>query len=1190
MPSLTDSFQHLSPAPRTRDPIRRRHFPIVRRWFWLAALVANGLTLPVAAQLLINEVCYDNSMVADENGDTSSDWIELYNAGSSSVNVYNYAVGDANPFEPAKGVVLPNYTIPPGGFLLVFASADLPEYTVWTNAPDNSLIPANATWKYSAPASAPPATWNTTSYDDTSWASGIAPLGYNDPKLDMDCATVLGYGSDPANRHPTAYFRKSFRVVNPTVITNLVVRARINDGMIVYLNGAEVLRQNMPGGAPDYSTLAPLGTPTTWWTTNALSPTLLVQGTNVLAVEVHQASVSSADLIMDLIVTAQVSEQVPIVHGQFGLSKDGETVHLFNSTVLRIHKFDSPGYEIGEDRSYGLAADGVTTSLKVFGKPTPGFSNTTSAEKYSETLTTQKPSFSVPPGVYEDSQSVVLTTATAGYRVFYTLDGSDPREATTFVYSGNPVSVTAAAPATSGLAWIRTSPIEITNNVPAANWLAPVGMVAKAVVIRAIAVSADSKYCSPETRGTYFIGSQFTNRALPIMSLITDADNLFGFTSGIYVPGKCYADSPEGYGDNKWGKPYANYHQESVAAEWERPVQLELFETGQATAAFSQRLGVTMHGGGTRAIPQKALYLMARLGEYGADRVDYPLFPDEAATAYKRFLLRSSGNDWYGPDAGGVATMLKDAVFHRMVKGLDISVMAYRPTVAYLNGEYWGIHNLRESFDKHYLATRYGLEADNCDLLMHEEDPLDNDKVHIERIDGDTYADEDYEALIDWIQANPLNQAANYLQVQTSMDVTNYADYIIAETFFANTDWPINNCDFWRAHTNQVATCGKYGDTRWRWMLYDLDVAGLEGPNFDMFAYLSSSKMTGGSEPGFLINQLWSNMEFRNYFVTRYANLLNTSFRPERLAGIIAAAADAIAPEIETHFRRWGRTHTQARWLQAVDSALVQYTATRHRVSWNHLNEFFALGGTGPLTVRNQEANGTGGSFTVNGVAIETSTEGVTNRAAWTGTFFRSLPVPVQALPDAGYVFDGWADTAITNPTPSVFVGDTPVTLVARFRLASAPPHTPTGYEQWQLANYTEAEILTGAAATTAVPAGCAGLSNFELYAFGMNRTDGLTDEQRLARASLTISHQDNALWLGYTRLNDSYTDLRYTLKVASQLDDPVAWTDAVVGVDLDTASVTNVLDAASWFYQVRLLEASADRAARFFQLEATSQ
>jgi len=87
--------------------------------------------------------------------------------------------------------------------------------------------------------------------------------------------------------------------------------------------------------------------------------------------------------------------------------------------------------------------------------------------------------------------------------------------------------------------------------------------------------------------------------------------------------------------------------------------------------------------------------------------------------------------------------MLKDAVFHRMVRGLDVSVMAYRPTVAYINGEYWGIHNLRESFDKHYLATRYGLEADNCDILMHEEDPLDKDKVRIERIDGDRNADEE---------------------------------------------------------------------------------------------------------------------------------------------------------------------------------------------------------------------------------------------------------------------------------------------------------------------------------------------------------------------------------------------------------------------------------------------------------------
>jgi len=1165
-----------------QPPAAPRLLPIL-----IAAALAS-LSPSGRAQLVINEVCYDNSTLADETGNTSSDWIELYNAGSSGVNVLNYAVGDANPYEESKGVRLPSYTIPPGGFLVVFASPDLPEYTAWTNAPNTGLIAPNSTWRHLTPSSAPPATWRDRVFDDSAWPSGIAPLGYNDRTLHMDCATILGYGGDPTNRYPAAYFRKTFKAINPSVITGLELKARANDGMIVYLNGNEWFRHNMPSGPVSHATPASMSVPSTLWTTNLLPTTWLLQGANVLAVEVHQASPSSVDLILDLILTAHIQESVPVVHGQFGLGKDGENVHLFQGNLQRIHRFLAPGYEIGENKSYGLAVDGATASSKVFEKPSPGLSNATYDQKYSPTLTAQKPVFSVPPGIYAASQNVVLTTPTAGYKIYYTLDGSSPWDSTTFVYSGSPVAIQAASPATSGLAWIRNNPVEIVQSVPDANWQAPIGSIPKAVVLRAIAVSADNRFCSPETRGTYFIGPQFASRPLPIFSLITDMTNLFGFTSGIYVPGKCYADSAEGYGSNRWGKPYANYHQDDGQV-WERPVQLELFETSQTTAAFSQLLGLTMHGGGTRAIPQKALYLLARLGEYGADQVSYPLFPDEPPASYKRFLLRSSGNDWYGPDYAGIATMLKDAVFHSMVKGLDTSVMAYRPAVAYFNGEYWGIHNIRESFDKHYLATRYGLNPDNCDILMHEEDPLDNDKVRIERIDGDTNADEEYEALIDWIQVNPISIPAHYLQLQASIDVTNYADYIVAETFFANTDWPINNCDFWRAHTNQVASSGKYGDTRWRWMLYDLDVAGAEGPDFDMFEYLSSSKMTGGHEPGFLINQLWANMDFRNHFVTRYMNLLNTTFRPDRLAGIVAQAADVIAPEIENHFRRWGRSHSQAQWRQAVQHVLVQYTATRHEVSWQHLNDFFALGGTGALTVRNSDPAGTGGRFAVNGISIDSATEGVTNRALWTGTFFRSLPVPVQAIPDTGYRFDGWAGTAVTNPTPSLFVGDAPITLTARFRPSSAPAYTPTGYEQWQVANYSDLEILGSAAASPSAPSGCAGLSNFELYAFGMHRNDGLTDSQRLARASLSIEHRTNALWISYTRLNSSFTDVRYKLKTAPHLNAPIPWADAVAGQDLDGASITNVLDSSTWRCQVQLASPSASYP-RFFQLEAAPQ
>ncbi|NLX25699.1 MAG: hypothetical protein GXY61_07040 [Lentisphaerae bacterium] len=1165
-------------------------------------IIALWIAVCVCARgaLVINEVCYDNETLTDENGDASSDWIELYNTGPLAVNLQNYWLGDANPYEEAKGVRLPSYMLPPGGFLVVYANNDLPEYTVWTNAPDIVAIPENSSWRYSAPASAPDATWKDTTFNDTPWESGISPLGYNDATLDMDCATLLPDGGNPDSRYPTAYFRTTFKIVNPSVVTGLTVRARINDGMVLYLNGVEQKRIYMPDGAVSYETHATMSVPSTLWTTFVLPTTDLVAGNNVLAVEVHQASASSVDLIMDLSLTALVDEQVPVVHGQFGLSNLGENVHLFLN-LSRIHKFDGPASEPGENKSYGLATDGVTGIYKVYEKPTPGLPNATNDQKYSVTLHTQKPRFSVDPGFYAANQSVVLSTPTAGYKIYYTLDGSDPWDSGTYVYSGNPIQLNAVAPATSGLSWIRTNPVEIGETVPDAAWQPPVGSVSKAVVLRAIAVDGTGKFCSPETSGTYFIGPSFSTRTLPTVSIITDADNLFGFTSGIYVPGKYYADSPEGYGDNKWGKPHANYHQDNDDQTWERPVQLEFFETAQNTSAFSLALGMTMHGGGTRAIPQKTLYLMARLGEYGNDLVDYPLFPDEDATTYKRFLLRNDGNDWYGPMSDeGISTMLKDAVFHRIVKGLNTSVMAYRPVNAFINGEYWGIHNMRESFDKHYLATRYGLDADNVDMLMHEEEKLDNDKVQITRIDGDKNSDEEYEELIDWIQANPLSIDANYERVQTAavftnaldivitgIDATNHADYIIAETFFANTDWPINNCDFWRAHTNQTATCGAFGDTRWRWMLYDLDVAGDKGADFDMLKYLSSNKMSGGSEPGFLINQLWSNWNFRNYFVTRYANLLNTTFRPERMAAIITEAADAIAPEVESHFQRWGHSFTEEQWRTTVTNVLIDYTTERHANSWEHLDNHFGLGGTGSLEVNNIDPSGTGGEFIVNGITISTDTDGVTSRASWSGTFFQSLPITVEAVPDAGYVFDGWVGTAVTNSSISLFVGEAPISLTARFRLADAPAYQPTGYEQWQLANYSVQHILGDGAASADAPSGYAGMSNFLLYAFGINLSDGLTDAERLERARLSIQMLDSALWLGYTRLNDTYDDVRYTLKVASSLAAPIIWNTATNGIDLDPVALTNILDASTWYYKVRLSKDNPDHEMRFFKLEA---
>ncbi len=1107
---------------------------IFNSWY-SGTLLATLLVAAANAGITINEASYSGSGLMDEYGNTP-DWIELYNYGPNAVNLAGWCVTDSGKGSvwgedvDNTNYVLPNYNLAPGAFFVVFCETGSTGIT-WTNAPDIAAIPENALWRYTT--SSPGSTWIQPSFNDASWTTATVPIGHDAARLHLDCATTL------PSLPQTTYFRRKFLVpAIPATVTGLLVRVRATDGFVLYLNGTEVKRVNLPAGTLTHSTQATSDRGTTVWETFTLPTTGLNTGlaSNTLAAAVYRVN-SGADMVFDLSLTALINQDYPIVHLGFSLGA-GEKIHLYDASGVRNLKFNDKGYSVPSGSSLGQPKDGDFAEDKeiIYDIPTPGMPNASNARKYKVTLQSEKPTFSVVPGFYTTSKSITLSTPTSGYRIYYTLDGNDPWQSSTYITSGASITLNSPAPISSGLAWIRTNPIETEANVANAGWQAPIGTISKAIVLRAIAVKADTMECSPETSGTYFIGNDFTNRVLPAISITTGAENLFGFTQGLYVPGKSYADSPEGYGSNRWGKPYANYHQSSSKQSWERPVYIELFETNASSAQLALQLGVMMHGGGSRTIPQKTLYMLARQAEYGAyDLGNYQLFPDvQNVTSYKRFLLRNNGNDWYGPMTGGVTTMMKDAIMHHLVKDLDISVMAYRPVTVYINGEYWGIHNMRESLDKHYLSTRYGLDPESVDILMHEEDNVDKDKVKIERIEGDKNSDNEYEALLDWIKDHPLGNDANYQQVQAWIDITNHADYIIAETFFGNTDWPINNCDFWRAHTNQTAAAGQYGDTRWRWMLYDLDVAGEEGAGFNMLSYLTSNKMTGKSEPAFVINELWKNQTFRNYFITRYANLLNTTFKPERMAAIINQAANAIAPEIEKHLRRWGRNHTQQQWRQAVNSSLIDYLAARHTNSWSHLDAHFYLNGTGELTVRNQAANGTGGSFNVNGIPIVTPTAGVTSRAAWSGRFFSNLAVPVKAIADSGYLFDGWVGTALTNSAPALFTSAEPITLVARFRTVGAPAYQPTPYELWAAQNFTEQELLASSAAAPDTPSGIGDYTNYALFALGCNRYAPLTPEQLAARARLGIDQRDDGLWLHHYKTPADYTILSATSLVSA--------------------------------------------------------
>ena len=161
-------------------------------------------------------------------------------------------------------------------------------------------ITAGSTWKYLITASAPASTWKNSGFNDTSWASGAGQFGYGDG----DEATVIGYGGNPASRYMTTYFRKAFTVTNKPTVQSAKVFVLRDDGAVVFVNGTEVARLNMPPTTPiSYSTAAisdvtGTGESTLFYEVN-IPVANLVEGTNMVAVEVHKSSVSEDDLSFD---------------------------------------------------------------------------------------------------------------------------------------------------------------------------------------------------------------------------------------------------------------------------------------------------------------------------------------------------------------------------------------------------------------------------------------------------------------------------------------------------------------------------------------------------------------------------------------------------------------------------------------------------------------------------------------------------------------------------------------------------------------------------------------------------------------------------------------------------------------------------------------------------------------------------
>jgi hypothetical protein len=459
---------------------------------------------------------------------------------------------------------------------------------------------------------------------------------------------------------------------------------------------------------------------------------------------------------------------------------------------------------------------------------------------------------------------------------------------------------------------------------------------------------------------TYFINESTT---LPLVSVSTNPENLWDDEIGIYVAG---TNGISGYCSSE----PKNWNQ-----AWERKINLELYENS-GEQAFNIEAGMQIGGGCTRKYPQKTLAIYVR-SEYGTSKIEYPIFSDKNISTFNNILLRNNGQDWW-------RGMFRDGLMHTIVKNkMDIDWQAYRPSVLFLNGEYWGIHGIREKHNEHYLENNYGIDPDAIDIL--------SGNANIKQGSSSMYTN-----MISYIENHDMANNTYYAWVETQMDINEYQNYIIAEIYFANIDWPGGNIKYWRQQGE---------GHKWRWILFDTDL----GFGAHEMGQYNSNSLENATSPEktyyanstwstFLLRSLLKNDGFRNQFVQRFATHMNFTFDPSRVLGIIDSLKANIEAEMPRHIQKWSEsTSFNNGWAYHVD-VMKEFATLRPEYAIDHLINKFGLSGTAQLHISNNDS--TMGSVYVQDIDIcKENVEGI---------FFKDIPLECTAVANPGYKFIGW--------------------------------------------------------------------------------------------------------------------------------------------------------------------------------------
>jgi hypothetical protein len=580
----------------------------------------------------------------------------------------------------------------------------------------------------------------------------------------------------------------------------------------------------------------------------------------------------------------------------------------------------------------------------------------TTAEEVHTTI-----AFSQTSGFYDNDVTLWLSASEKG-EILYTLDGSIPGQDNEAALSYSPET---------GI-------------------FLECGEEEKVYTVRAALVSEDenreqaaSKTCADICTETYIVGEQVQSRYdLQVLAIAGSPEDLTGEENGIF----------------------AAANRELRGRDSERAVQITLFDA-QGNVKLSQNCGVRINGARSRGRNQPSLRLYAR-SEYDEQKnFNALLFEDynyenALITGCKQITVRNGGNDH------GYAHLRNEFALRLSTMAGYPDASASSPVCVYVNGEYYGVYWLLESYDSSYFEKKYG-EYDG------EMVTLEGIVAYMEPDEADdeltAQMKEEYNALHEYVAYADLNDETNWEALNEAIDVENYLQYVAIQNYFVNSDVFLNNFKAYRYYSpSGEYQEGTVFDGRYRFLLYDLDQTLAFGFYDETVAEANILSTSNRVNYDIFYNALFANIvstqEGRDYYIRYYLSLLNYYFSEEQAVPILDEMHESHAAELQKFYEQpeliAGNIETPegadySHVLQEVDE-IKTFLAQRPGWALIDLEEAFDLDSRYTLSVENQgEAN-----LTVDFATFHDT--------SYTGTYFGEVPVTVTAEPKCGDRFDYW--------------------------------------------------------------------------------------------------------------------------------------------------------------------------------------